>query len=307
MKKRLIIAGVFMPFYFAIIFVDAILPLFHIFVLTVSMCILWEILHMAGIDKCDHGRLIVASEIFMVIAYIVTVCGKPLFTDFDLTPLYKIDHYEYRYMTFAMGLSIALITILFIINIFERDEDYNTRRTAIYTSLFSFTYAGVCFWHFSLLKMAPLGKYDILVVHLCAWLADTGGYVIGRKFGKHKLKNTPSPNKSVEGFFGMFLFTIPVILILHYLAKNGYLAFAIGPEEPPHSYLTMMILTVIFTITGFLGDMAESLIKRAYQKKDSAKWLSNFGGVFDIFDSVILTMPIAYYIFVLLSYNIKLF
>lgn len=307
MKKRLIIAGFFVPFYLSIIFIDALLPLFHLFVLAVSMNILWEILHMAGIDKCDHGRVIVASEIFMVIAYIVTVCGKPLFTDLDLTPLYRIDAYEYQYMTFAMGLSIALITILFVINIFEKDEDYNTRRTAIYTSLFAFTYAGICFWHFSLLKMAPLGKYDIIIVHLCAWLADTGGYVVGRKLGKHKLKNTPSPNKSIEGFFGMFLFTIPVILILHYFASNGHLVFLIGEARPHYTYLTMMVLTVIFTITGFLGDMAESLIKRAYKKKDSGKWLLNYGGVFDVFDSVILTMPIAYYIFILLSYNMDLF
>ncbi len=302
MKKRVIQAIFFIPFYSCILFIDVLIPVFNLFILAVSLVIVWEILHMADIDRYGDRRTIITTMIFMVFAYIVTVCGKNLFTNLDFSPLYTITKYEYRYMQFAMWLSILLITLLFIVNIFEKNTNFQNHSRAIFTALFAFTYAGICFWHFPLLRTAPMGKYNILIIHLCAWLADTGGYIIGSKFGKHKLLHTPSPNKSVEGFFGMFIFSIPAVLGIHYLATTGKLTFMLGEQIPNYSLTTMIILTIIFTMTGFLGDMAESLIKRAYNKKDSGSLFPGHGGVFDIFDSVILTMPIAYYIFILLTY-----
>ena len=144
------------------------------------------------------------------------------------------------------------------------------------------------------------GKYYIVFILLCAWLSDTGGYVVGRKFGKHKLSNSASPNKSYEGLVGMFLFTIPISIFYYYLYSNGYLSLVLGKDIPTFSLSQIILLTIIFTLTGFLGDMGESLIKRMYDTKDSSKMFPGHGGVFDIFDSVILTAPISYYIIIIL-------
>ena len=74
----------------------------------------------------------------------------------------------------------------------------------------------------------------------------------------------------------------------------------LGKDIPTFSLSQIIWLTVIFTLTGFLGDMGESLIKRMYDTKDSSKMFPGHGGVFDIFDSVILTAPISYYIIIIL-------
>ena len=141
----------------------------------------------------------------------------------------------------------------------------------------------------------------MVFIFMCAWLSDTGGYVIGREFGKHKLSNSASPNKSWEGFIGMFILTIPLIILYYYLYSKNYLVFLLGKNIPNFSLHQIIILTSIFILTSFLGDMGESLIKRMYDTKDSSKMFPGHGGVFDIFDSVILTAPISYYIFYLLQ------
>ena len=99
----------------------------------------------------------------------------------------------------------------------------------------------------------------------------------------------------------MFIFTIPLSILYYFLYSKGYLSYLLGKNVPHFSFAQMMLLTVIFTLTGFLGDMGESLIKRMYDTKDSSKLFPGHGGVFDIFDSVILTAPISYYVFLLIQ------
>lgn len=301
MKKRLIQAAILLPTYIIIVFTDAFLPLFHIGLLVVSLVIVWEILHMAGLDQNGDKRTIATTMIFMIGAYFLTVCGKPLLTEFNIKPLYKIGDYPQSSMQFSMWLSIILISLLFLVNMVDKNPAYENHGMAIFTALFAFTYVGICFWHFALFRIRPTGKYDILIIHICAWMSDTGGYIVGRRFGKHKLKHTPSPNKSVEGFIGMFLFVIPTVFVANLLAQKGWLTLILGKNIPYYPLWVMLVITVLFTLTGFLGDMGESLIKRAYKQKDSGTMFKGHGGVFDIFDSVILTMPIAYYVFMFLN------
>ena len=99
----------------------------------------------------------------------------------------------------------------------------------------------------------------------------------------------------------MFIFTIPLIILYYYLYSKNYLVFLLGKNIPNFSLHQIIILPSIFILTSFLGDMGESLIKRMYDTKDSSKMFPGHGGVFDIFDSVILTAPISYYIFYLLQ------
>lgn len=298
MKKRLLFVCITLPPFIIIMFYNKIILLFHIFILSVSLLITWEIFHMAKIHRQKNLRTIVTTMFFMIIAYIITVCGLPI-SKGDITPLYKIDLYHQPSMELGLIMVFALIATLFAINMFKVDTStFEERGRAILTALFTFIYVGLGFWHITLMRLMPSGKYYILFIYLCAWLSDTGGYIVGRRFGKHKMYNSASANKSYEGFFGMFLFTIPMAFIFDYLSKNGFTARALGLNIMDYSLSKTIGLAFIFTITGFLGDMGESLIKRMYDTKDSSELFPGHGGVFDIFDSIVLTAPIAYYIFI---------
>lgn len=298
MKNRLLFAFTALPPFLIIMFYNKIILLFHLLILSISLVATWEIFHMAKIHRQKNLRTIVTTMLFMVVAYIITVCGLPISRG-DITPLYKIDFYHQPSMELALIMVFALIASLFTINMFKVDTStFEERGRAILTALFAFIYVGLGFWHMTLMRVMPSGKYYILFICLCAWLSDTGGYVIGRKIGKHKMCNSASPNKSYEGFIGMFLFTIPMALIFYYLSKNGYTKKILGPDIMDYSLSKTIVLALIFTITGFLGDMGESLIKRMYDTKDSSKLFPGHGGILDIFDSIILTAPIAYYIFI---------
>ena len=298
MKKRLISVGLTLPFYLIAMFNDRVIYLFHLCIVSTSIISSLEIFNMAQISK-KSSRTVIATIIAIVFTYIYIITGNDLFTG-DISKLFKIISYDDINLDFSLKVVFALITILFSLNMFKVNVSFEEKGRAIITAIFCFMYVGVGVWHITLLRFFPAGKYLIIFVLLCAWISDTGGYVIGRKIGKHKLINSASPNKSVEGLFGMFIFTIPFTILYYYLYSNGYLKYLLGEQTPHYSFTTLLILSIILTITSFIGDMGESLIKRMYNTKDSSSMFPGHGGVFDMFDSIILTAPIAYYIFLYL-------
>lgn len=301
MKKRLISVAVTLPLFIIILLYDKIISLFHLLILSISIFSASEIFYMAKVHRQKNLRTVVATMIAMVLGYVITICGVKVFKG-DFSALYKIIETKNPSMDLSLVMVFALIAAIFIINIFKVNvSTFEEKGRAILTAVFCFIYVGLGVWHISLMRFMPSGKYYIVFILLCAWLSDTGGYVVGRKIGKHKLSNSASPNKSYEGLIGMFIFTIPTGILYYYLYSNGYLTTVLGKNIPHFTLPQIILLTSIFTLTGFLGDMGESLIKRMYDTKDSSKLFPGHGGVFDIFDSVILTAPISYYIFLLLQ------
>ncbi len=301
MRKRLLSVVLTLPLFIVIIFYDKAIFLFHLLILLISIFSASEIFYMAKVHRQQNLRTVITTMIAMVLGYIITICGTKVFKG-DFSSLYKIVETKNPSMDLSLIMVFALIAALFLINIFKVNvSSFEEKGRAILTAVFCFIYVGLGIWHISLMRLMPSGKYYIVFIFLCAWLSDTGGYIVGRKFGRHKLSNTASPNKSVEGFVGMFIFTIPLILVYYYLYSKNYLIFLLGRNIPNFSLCQIVFLTSIFILTSFLGDMGESLIKRMYDTKDSSKIFPGHGGVFDIFDSVILTAPISYYIFLLLQ------
>lgn len=117
--------------------------------------------------------------------------------------------------------------------------------------------------------------YGMLIV----WITDSGAYMIGRKLGKHKLAPRISPNKTWEGSVGGTVAATVILAIYLYF-------FPVGD-----GLVTMIILTLILSIMGQLGDLVESSLKRYYGVKDSGKILPGHGGILDRFDSMLLVMP----------------
>ena len=110
------------------------------------------------------------------------------------------------------------------------------------------------------------------------WTSDSMAYVTGRLIGKHKLFPRVSPGKTWEGFIGGILFSI----------LSGYL-FSYFTESSVFHWIVMALIISIF---GMLGDLSESLLKRSGGVKDSGNILPGHGGILDRFDGILLSAPL---------------
>jgi phosphatidate cytidylyltransferase len=113
------------------------------------------------------------------------------------------------------------------------------------------------------------------------WANDTCAYFAGRSFGKHRLAGTISPKKTWEGLLGGAIGT-PAFLI------GGHLLFDMFA---PLSFVDIAVLSLPISILGPLGDLAESLWKRAYDIKDSGNLIPGHGGMLDRMDAIFFVGP----------------
>ena len=117
-----------------------------------------------------------------------------------------------------------------------------------------------------------------LSVFIFLWASDSGAYLVGSLFGKHRLFERISPKKSWEGFFGGGALAILAAWALCHFFPIMTLPCWIG----------MALVVVIF---GTWGDLVESLLKRQLGIKDSGNILPGHGGILDRFDSAMLAIP----------------
>ena len=113
------------------------------------------------------------------------------------------------------------------------------------------------------------------------WASDTGAYLAGSKFGRHRLFERISPKKSWEGFAGGVLLSMAVAFILSYCFKML-------------SLTDWLIISGLVSVFGVYGDLNESMLKRSLNIKDSGTILPGHGGFLDRFDSVLLAAPIVF-------------
>jgi phosphatidate cytidylyltransferase len=121
----------------------------------------------------------------------------------------------------------------------------------------------------------------LLSVFILAWCNDTFAYLTGVKFGKHRLFERHSPKKSWEGFVGGFLFTIIAGIVISKFSN----IFAMQH---------WIVISIIVSIIGTLGDLVESMFKRQMGVKDSGKILPGHGGILDRFDILFIVLPIVW-------------
>lgn len=127
------------------------------------------------------------------------------------------------------------------------------------------------------LRMLPEGPHWLVLAMLLAWLGDTGGYFAGKNLGKHLLHPHVSPKKTWEGCVGGLLGSTLGAYIV---------AFFLIPSIPWTHALALGILGGGF---GQLGDLGESLLKRASKVKDSGHLIPGHGGLLDRIDALLLT------------------
>ena len=125
------------------------------------------------------------------------------------------------------------------------------------------------------------GPYMLLFVMVLIWMADSGAYFAGRKFGKHKLAPMVSPGKTIEGVVGG-------------LVAAGIFSIigAVNFDLPVLGVVGFILLSLVVVAFSIIGDLFESLFKRRVGVKDSGQLLPGHGGVLDRIDSLTAAAPI---------------
>ncbi len=184
-----------------------------------------------------------------------------------------------------LGLGIfvtILILVLFLARLYTRRIEGSLLDISI--TLLGVFYVGWLISHFILIRQLPYwGKEYTYLLFLTTWSIDNGAYVIGSKWGRHKVIPQISPRKSTEGIAGGLVGGLLAV----FLVRWWFL---------PHlDYIHCLGIGLSLGIIGQLGDLSESLIKREAKVKDTGKFLPGHGGILDRFDSLFFTAPILYY------------
>ncbi|MEQ9262531.1 MAG: phosphatidate cytidylyltransferase [Owenweeksia sp.] len=187
-------------------------------------------------------------------------------------------------------LIIFLFLILMISQVFVKHAEVPQK---LFHVIFGLVYIGLPLF---LLPKIPraLGNNEpwlLAAVFILIWTSDTFAYLIGRSFGKHKLLERISPNKTWEGFLGGVVFTLIAAYIL-----SSYINIL--------SLLEWLGLAVLVIVFGTVGDLFESAIKRGFNMKDSGRFLPGHGGILDRIDSLLFAIPVTYFYLRILDVSI---
>ena len=150
-------------------------------------------------------------------------------------------------------------------------------------TLFGVVYVGFLFPHLVWVRQVADGKSWVFFIALVAMMGDSGGYAIGRAWGKHKLIPHISPGKTVEGSAGAVLGNLGAAAI-------GWLWLL-----PNQAWVECVVLGLILGALAQIGDLCESAVKRAFGAKDSGRLFPGHGGVLDRVDSLLFPAAFVYY------------
>ncbi|PNY80076.1 phosphatidate cytidylyltransferase [Deinococcus koreensis] len=151
-------------------------------------------------------------------------------------------------------------------------------------SMFGLLYIPWLLGYFLLLRYSPDAGSGVLYFALpllATFAADIGGFFGGHYFGRRKLAPEVSPGKTVEGAIGGLVFSFLVVLVLSSLTELW-------------SPLESLLYSILVASASQLGDLSESLIKRALKTKDSGSSLPGHGGFLDRLDSLLFAVPATY-------------
>jgi phosphatidate cytidylyltransferase len=187
------------------------------------------------------------------------------------------------------GLLLAgAVLAVMVRQLLERDDPRPLATMA--ATLFGVLYVGLIFnFYTKLLLRWPAGDGSLLLFYLIlvVKVTDMSAYFTGSSLGRRKLCPRISPAKTWEGCIGGVAGGL-VTSLLFWVVTGGDL----GPVA--FGIADMLILGMVLPVTGILGDLMESMLKRAAAVKDSGCWFKGMGGVLDILDSLLFAAPVLY-------------
>jgi phosphatidate cytidylyltransferase len=179
----------------------------------------------------------------------------------------------------ARGILAALVMIaLADALLFETDLARAPQRVGL--AVLGAAYPGILLAMVVRMRQLPDGVAWLVLTLAVTWLNDTGAYFAGRAYGRRKLYPRISPSKTWEGAAGGLLASIGAALVVKAL---GWL-----PQLP---WWGSVVVGAGAGVLGPVGDLSESMLKRAYGAKDSSALLPGHGGILDRIDALLFTAP----------------
>ncbi|MCP4129888.1 MAG: phosphatidate cytidylyltransferase [bacterium] len=274
--KRVLSAIVALPLYFAAIVAPPYfkgIPILAISIL-VSLVCLYEYYQIA--DRGENGRPFIwvgmlAGVLVNVVMYMFVFW----------------EHKENFDARIIMGLIAVFLAIILALQVFKRPIQGGTYSTAV--TVMGIIFIVLPFSHIILMKaINHYGMYYILILNVAIMMNDSGAYFGGVLFGKHKTNFAVSPNKSWEGYFSGMLFSIIGMIV----ANQVFISFF---DVTLFTMIEAAILGIFLSILGNTGDLIESSVKRDGGIKDSGTIIPGHGGMWDVFDAMVFTLPLFYY------------
>ena len=193
---------------------------------------------------------------------------------------------------FEMAVLLFFLLVVFARQMFEKTRDIEPLETMAYT-LFGLLYV---VWLFNfvtkIVYVVPhppgmvAGHFYVLYLIVVTKFSDMGAYLTGSVIGRHPLVPDISPKKTWEGFFGALLFSL----------LGSYAMLAMMPQKLSLlNYWHGTFLALLLGFAAIIGDLAESIVKRSCDVKDSGKMLPGIGGALDLIDSLLFTAPLMFF------------
>lgn len=177
---------------------------------------------------------------------------------------------------------LALATLFVLIASMLRVKDTAAGQRVAARLAVGLIYIAVLFSYVIKVRELDNGVAWLFLTLTVTWAGDTGAYFSGRALGKHKLFERVSPKKTWEGAIGGFVAAIAFACAFKYLLM------------PELSWVQAALVGATLDIVGVLGDLVESMFKRAYGVKDSGWIMPGHGGILDRIDSLLFTAPVAW-------------
>ena len=225
--------------------------------LLISVVGVYELYKVLGIEKNSLG----ITGYIAVLAYYAVL---------------YFDKKEYMMILMVVFLMCLLAQYVFMFPKYKTEQISN--------AIMSMLYAGVMLSYLYSVREGNNGAYTVWLIFLCSWGSDTCAYLAGVAFGKHKMAPRISPNKSWEGFVGGLLGSCLTWIALYALKVCGI------------SLLLALIGGLVCGVSGVIGDLFESRLKRAVGVKDSGNLIPGHGGLLDRSDSMLFATMTAYFV-----------
>jgi phosphatidate cytidylyltransferase len=250
---------------------------FFFLIAVIGLVGLWEFYTMLDNKKFPNFKItgMICGAIF--------ICGSFYY----YSQSSRVESYE-----FEAAVLLMFMMVVFARQMFQTTRDISPLETMAYT-LFGLLYV---LWLFNFITkivyVVPhppgrvTGHFYVLYLIVITKFSDMGAYLTGSVIGKHPLIPHISPKKTWEGFFGALGFSL----------LGSYAMLALMPHHL--SLLNYKDATVLGLLLGFaaiVGDLAESIIKRSCDVKDSGKFLPGIGGALDLIDSLLFTAPLLFF------------
>jgi len=291
LSARLLSAAVILVTLFTLMWLD-----FQRAVFGVSGAWLLPLLLVVSVLATEEVLSLLRAQNYLPRPAIIYATNLALPTIVSWPILVQLGHWNAASATASVALAwvpaaLGVCTMAAFIGEMARYAKPGTAIVNVALSVFTMIYIGVCLSFWASLRLHhhnSVGMVALFSLLLIVKTADVGAFACGKCFGRHKLTPVLSPGKTWEGALGG--------LVTACLVSWAFFRFAapLITGLKPASVASALAYGGSLAIAGMIGDLAESLLKRDMQRKDSSSWLPGLGGVLDIIDAPLLAGPVAW-------------